>query len=55
MVPPLTDMPHDDNEFDLDVRLRDVARHVSDERGEKPEPQATITVCTCPASKCECD
>jgi hypothetical protein len=54
MVPPLPDLPHDDSEFDLDVRLRDVARHVLDERGEKPEPPGSITMCTCPASHCDC-
>jgi hypothetical protein len=59
MVPPLPDTPRDDTEFDgefdLDVRLHAVARHISDERGEKPGPQGTITECTCPATKCECE
>jgi hypothetical protein len=37
MVPPLLETPHDDTEFDLDVRLQAVARDVSDES----RPRAT--------------
>ena len=29
MVPPLTDVPHDHTEFDLDVRLHPAGREVS--------------------------
>ena len=59
MVAPLPDTSLDDaafdGEFDLYVRLHAVARHISDERGEKPGPQGTITECTGPATKCECE
>ena len=53
MVPPMTDLPHDnaefDTEFDLDVRLHAVARHVSAQlRNEKPGPEGTVTGCSCP-------
>jgi hypothetical protein len=54
MVPALPEKSRDDTEFDLDVRLEAVARHVSDERGEKPGPEGTITECTCPATQCNC-
>lgn len=50
----LPEKSRNDIEFDLDVRLQVVARHVFDQRAEEPRPQGTITECTCPATKCEC-
>jgi hypothetical protein len=42
MEPILPDSPVEGSEFDLDIRLHAVARHVSDERGEKlPHSAAT--------------
>jgi hypothetical protein len=37
MVPPLLDAPHDETEFDLDVRLQAVARRGSIDRAERPQ------------------
>jgi hypothetical protein len=55
MVPPLTAMPHDDTEFDLDVRLQAVARHGSAEpANEKPEPPGTVTPMSCENTACRC-
>jgi hypothetical protein len=54
MVPPLPDMPHDDTEFDIDVRLQPVARHGHDllaaSEGEQcPDgPSQYVTNCCSP-------
>jgi len=39
MVPALPESHGDDREFDLDVRLDDVARHVADNAALKPTDQ----------------
>jgi hypothetical protein len=55
MVPPLTNMRHDDNEFDLDVRLQAVARPVSAGLPtEKPQPEGTVMSCRATESACGC-
>jgi hypothetical protein len=41
MEPVLPDAPVEESEFDLDVRLQAVARHIS---AEKPRPE-TLSVC----------
>lgn len=40
MVPALVETPHDDTEFDLDVRLQTLARHVSADPALKPSEGA---------------
>jgi hypothetical protein len=37
MVPPLPETPSADTEFDLDVRLQAVPRHVSPDAAERPQ------------------
>jgi hypothetical protein len=55
--PALFQTPHDDTDFDLDVRLQAVARHVSVE-GAKPTDLDCGTFANCPTqvsySSCEC-
>jgi hypothetical protein len=42
-----------DSEFDLDVRLQPVARHVSDEKGQRAT-EITCTQCTTKEFTCQC-
>jgi hypothetical protein len=45
MVPALPETPPADTEFDLDVRLQAVARHVSADAAEKPPNTRSCEEC----------
>jgi hypothetical protein len=47
MVPALPETLPDDTEFDLDVRLAPVTRHLSDEPAEKAGGTATCSCQSC--------